>query len=574
MKLSKVILFLVCLVLVVGITNAKITKDGSLVIPKVNAANTPVVGGNFVIEPVWNLVDATWMQYSNETTQNGTNWASIAGWGKFMSDGKTIYGLYYVQDDYIDSTSTTDWQMDGIEMFIDATNSHTSTTTVNTAGYVAQQLNLRLPQKIDSVQKAVGKGLKYQWIIDTLSIHSGGPTGYFVKFSISLDSLGFTTPVAAGTKISFQMQLDDNDGAGRIGTPNWHYSPANADWQNTLQWGDAVFGGDNEEIGYDASTPTKLEFVLNKTTTPPVIDGNLDAAYVGANQTTMDYVQAGNVPTLRTTVTDADYRFYGLYDDHYLYGFYTVYDDYVDSTSTTDWQMDGIELFIDATNSHTATTTVNTAGYVARQLNLRPAQKVDSVEAAVGRGLVYKWKIRPQLDDTLFSDRGGYNIEFKISLDSLGFTTPPAAGTAFSFQLQIDDNDGAGRTHTANWWYSPANADWQNTLQWGDAKFGAVNVTSVAGNSGQIIRGFELAQNYPNPFNPSTEISFSLAKSEKVKLAVYNLLGKEVAVLVNGMRNAGSQTVTFDAKNLSSGVYFYKLEAGSTVLAKKMMLLK
>ena len=101
-----------------------------------------------------------------------------------------------------------------------------------------------------------------------------------------------------------------------------------------------------------------------------------------------------------------------------------------------------------------------------------------------------------------------------------------------------------------------------------------MNVTSVAGNSGQIIRGFELAQNYPNPFNPSTEISFSLAKSEKVKLAVYNLLGKEVAVLVNGMRNAGSQTVTFDAKNLSSGVYFYKLEAGSTVLAKKMMLLK
>jgi hypothetical protein len=140
--------------------------------------------------------------------------------------------------------------------------------------------------------------------------------------------------------------------------------------------------------------------------------------------------------------------------------------------------------------------------------------------------------------------------------------------------LQIDDNDGSGRAHTANWWYSPANADWQNTLQWGDAKFGPAIVTSVEGKSGQTIRSFELAQNYPNPFNPSTEISFSLAKSEKVKLTVYNLLGKEVAVLVNGMRNAGSQSVTFDAKNLSSGVYFYKLEAGTSIAAKKMMLIK
>src|SRR5450759_5187476 len=86
MKLSKVILFVVCLVLIAGIANAKITKDGALVIPKVNAANAPVVGGRFVIEPVWNLVDATWMQYSNETLQNGTSWASMAGWAKYMYD--------------------------------------------------------------------------------------------------------------------------------------------------------------------------------------------------------------------------------------------------------------------------------------------------------------------------------------------------------------------------------------------------------------------------------------------------------------------------------------------------------
>jgi len=568
MKLSKIVLFVICLVLIVCIANAKITNDGSLVIPKVNAANAPVVGGNFVIEPAWNLVDATWMEYSNEPSQDGTNWASIAGWAKFMYDDSKIYGLYYVQDDYLDSVSTTDWQMDGVEMFIDAQNTHTSDAYSASSAF---QLNLRLAQNVDSVKAAIRRNLNYQWIIDTLSMNSGGPSGYYVKFCMSLDSLGFTTPVAANTKISFQLQLDDNDGAGRIGTPNWNYSPANADWQNTLQWGNAVLGGDGEQIGYDAGTPTKLQFVLSKTATAPVIDGNLDAAYVGANQTTMNFVQAGNVPTLMTTVSDMDYRFYGLYDDHYLYGFYTVIDDYIDTTSTTDWQMDGIEMFIDAQNTHTSDPYSASSAY---QLNLRPPQSIDSVEAARVKGLDYQWKLKPQVGDTVFSLRGGYTLEFKMSLDSLGFTTPAVAGTPFSFQLQIDDNDGAGRTHTANWWYSPANADWQNTLQWGDAKLGPGGSTGVDSKSPSVVAGYELAQNYPNPFNPSTEISFTLAKSGKVKLAVYELLGKEIAVLVNGMRNAGSQTATFNAKNFSSGVYFYKLEAGNTVLAKKMILLK
>jgi hypothetical protein len=165
-------------------------------------------------------------------------------------------------------------------------------------------------------------------------------------------------------------------------------------------------------------------------------------------------------------------------------------------------------------------------------------------------------------------------------LDSLGFTsTEIASGTKkFSFQVQTDDNDvtptaAGSRIHTANWWNSPLNNDYQTTGGWGDAILGGPS-TGVANQGNNQPKQFVLNQNYPNPFNPSTEISFTLAKSEKVKLSVYNLLGEQVAVLVNGMRNAGPQAVTFNAKNLSSGVYFYKLEAGSTVLAKKMMLLK
>jgi hypothetical protein len=85
---------------------------------------------------------------------------------------------------------------------------------------------------------------------------------------------------------------------------------------------------------------------------------------------------------------------------------------------------------------------------------------------------------------------------------------------------------------------------------------------------------YTLNQNYPNPFNPSTIISYSIPEAGTVKLAVFNMLGEEVAILFNGQQEVGNYQVTFDAKQLPSGSYFYKLESGSFVEAKKMLLTK
>ena len=99
-------------------------------------------------------------------------------------------------------------------------------------------------------------------------------------------------------------------------------------------------------------------------------------------------------------------------------------------------------------------------------------------------------------------------------------------------------------------------------------------VMGVTNNQSQIPQIYALLQNYPNPFNPTTKIKFDLPKQGFVSLKVYDVLGKEVAALVSGVKNAGSYIVEFKGANLSSGIYYYRLEAGNFVNVKKMVLIK
>jgi hypothetical protein len=100
-------------------------------------------------------------------------------------------------------------------------------------------------------------------------------------------------------------------------------------------------------------------------------------------------------------------------------------------------------------------------------------------------------------------------------------------------------------------------------------------VTSVEGNNSAIIpTNYWLSQNYPNPFNPTTMISYQLPFNSHVSLKVYDVLGREVGTLVSERQSAGSHYVRFNAAGLPSGVYFYRLQAGTFTETKKLMILK
>jgi len=171
-----------------------------------------------------------------------------------------------------------------------------------------------------------------------------------------------------------------------------------------------------------------------------------------------------------------------------------------------------------------------------------------------------------------------YVFEGKVSLDSLAFANGfddarfhPVNGMRIIMEPVIHDNDGGGAWE-GNVQTSPFNQDnaWQTTAVWSHSFIsGTVSVDDV-----ETPATYSLSKNYPNPFNPSTIINYEIAQSEHVKLTVFNVLGQEVMTLVNGVQQAGVHEIQFQAGNLASGVYMYRLEAGNFTSTQKMILMK
>jgi len=104
--------------------------------------------------------------------------------------------------------------------------------------------------------------------------------------------------------------------------------------------------------------------------------------------------------------------------------------------------------------------------------------------------------------------------------------------------------------------------------------YGDTTVVSVEDETPNLPTEFSLSQNYPNPFNPSTMIKYAISSGQYATLKVYDVLGNEVATLINEEKSPGTYEVEFTAKGLPSGIYFYQLKAGRFIQTKKLVLLK
>ncbi len=202
--------------------------------------------------------------------------------------------------------------------------------------------------------------------------------------------------------------------------------------------------------------------------------------------------------------------------------------------------------------------------------------------------------LRQNLDKKLYDDgtngdvTAGDSVFTRIVVaapESLGIGSKGQVGQVYKFGIYGGDNEGGrggfGNNHLEN--IDDSNPTYVIHTQFGsinpayyhawDYDCGCPAVTGVQ-EVGGLPQVYELSQNYPNPFNPSTKIDYSLPAESFVTLKVYNVIGQEVATLVNEMQKPSHYVATFDAKNLASGMYFYRLTAGSFVSTKKMIIIK
>lgn len=175
-----------------------------------------------------------------------------------------------------------------------------------------------------------------------------------------------------------------------------------------------------------------------------------------------------------------------------------------------------------------------------------------------------------------------YFIEAKIPFDMMtqiagdsSFT--PAHGMKVPLEIQVNDADVVDGGDVARIQFgdnSTEDAWWNNPNIWTFTWVGMPGATAVEKLSPRKALTYNLADNYPNPFNPSTTINYSIAEPGIVELHVYNALGQKVETLINKHQNAGHHTISMNAENLASGLYFYEIKVNNFSQVKKMVLIK
>jgi len=250
----------------------------------------------------------------------------------------------------------------------------------------------------------------------------------------------------------------------------------------------------------------------------------------------------------------------------------TLYSADLSRLTGTDSSAYGIKIYIEDQSGNSAEWTLDPAfsvgdftDYTPSDFSLlEPANEEILSEADT---IKFIWKAATDEDsDTLTYNLSIFNAKIDTTIENI-------SDTSFSFQNQVyfPENE------YINWAVSAS--DGITTTASSDTFKFSIGEVSGIDDVSQIPKEFALYQNYPNPFNPSTTISFALPKREMVKMKIYDILGREICMLVNKTMEPGIKKVEWDGKNshgypVTSGVYFYRLEAGDYTDTKEMLIIK
>jgi hypothetical protein len=330
-----------------------------------------------------------------------------------------------------------------------------------------------------------------------------------------------------------------------------------------------------------------------------VVDGKKDPFYETLTGPDDGYLQIryfanSNIGLPKGGDSDLSAKVWSAWDAEWYYIYAEVRDDSISAaTVANDWETDAMELKIDGQATDSTQTSVSNGTIITA---------LDSTEVA--EGLITNSLNAIAEGDKQYARRkfdGGYVLEYALKLDILGGTEPIDAGVGkvFGMAYHFIDNDGKGRDACIQWSAVLKDAIWNTPKYHATVKFladnklqfipsnkmtGMTNPVPYDGSDDPsrmavedkagIVKEFALSQNYPNPFNPTTTISYSIPSVSQVRLTVYDVMGRQVAVLVDEKKAAGVYKVSFDGQRMASGMYFYKLEAGSRIMKQKMVMLK
>ena len=326
-----------------------------------------------------------------------------------------------------------------------------------------------------------------------------------------------------------------------------------------------------------------------------VIDGNKDAFYDQLTGPDDGYLQlryyAWNNNGKPDDDADLSAKMWFAWDKDWLYFYEEVKDDTISASSANTYNNDGWEIKIDPV----PTDSTQSSGSV---WNTEMTALYTAGTAGQTDGLTDKTMMQTARKTT----EDGYVVECAISWSAIVKGTEAIVageGNVFGCAVQNHDNDNTtGKREATVQWAAVLMDQVYNTPKYhgtveflADNKLKFIPSNNMTGRTNDVPYdgsdydrtavkqtrspfSYALNQNYPNPFNPTTKITFSLDKAEYTTLTIYNMLGQKVAVPFTGKLEAGKHEINFNASNLTSGVYFYKLESGNHKSMKKMLLMK